>query len=180
MFKSEYILTEICHAISLQKAEQKSWRHNENIEKAIVFNTNLTSERVIVYRSENSTLQSMIVWISDVKAKDKRRFTLMTTTILRWYFQNKTFQNDDKIEKTKKKDLIYVFKIKITSLFISFYELRYLLINDIMRSIFKWQQSVIKRKALTTTVERRIRYSIFITRHFTQKKSFEQQTHVSN
>jgi hypothetical protein len=104
----------------------------------------------------------------------------MTTTISRWYFQKKTFQNDDKIEKTRKKKLIYVFKAKITSLFISFYELLYLLINDIMRSIFKWQQNAIKQKVLTTTVERRIRYSISITRHFTQTKSFEQQIHVSN
>jgi hypothetical protein len=94
--------------------------------------------------------------------------------------RKKTFQNDDKTEKTKKKDLIYVFKAKITSLFISLYELRYLLISDIMRSISKWQQSVIKQKLLTTTIERRIRYSIFITRHFTQTQSFEQQIHVSN
>jgi hypothetical protein len=96
------------------------------------------------------------------------------------FSRKKTFQNDDKIEKTKEKDLIYVFKIKITFLFISLYELRYLLINDIMRLIFKWQQSAIKQKALTATAERRIRYSIFITRHSTQTKSFEQQIHVSN
>ncbi len=42
-----------------------------------------------------------------------------------------------KLKKQKKKDLIYLFKIKISFLFISFYELLYLLINDIMRSIFK-------------------------------------------
>jgi hypothetical protein len=113
----------------------------------------------------------MIVWVNNVKMKDWRRFTFITTTILRWYFQEKTFQNDDKTEKTRKKDLIYAFKVKITSLFILFYELRYLLINDIIQSIFKWQQSVIKQKVLTTTTECRIRYSIFITRHFTQTKN---------
>ncbi len=54
------------------------------------------------------------------------------------------------------------------------------MINEIKRSKFKLKQSVIKQKALTTTIEHRIRYSIFITRHSTQTKSFEQQTHVSN
>jgi hypothetical protein len=114
-----------------------SKRHNANIEKAFVFDMNQIANYVLVYCIKDNKFQSIIVWINDVKMKDWRRFTFMITTILRWYFQKKTFQNDDKIEKTKKKDLIYVFKIKITFLFISFYELRYLLINDIIRSIFK-------------------------------------------
>ncbi len=158
-----------------------SERHSANIERASVSDMNQIANCVLAYCIEDNKLQSMIVWISDVKAKDWRRSTFMTTTILRWYFQKKkTFQNNDKTEKTSEKDLIYVSKTKITSLFISLYELRYLLINDIMRSISRWQQSVIKQKTLTATAERRIRYSISITRHFTQTKSFEQQTHVSN
>jgi hypothetical protein len=36
------------------------------------------------------------------------------------------------IEKIKRTRSFYVFKIKITFLFTSFYELRYLLINDII------------------------------------------------
>jgi hypothetical protein len=102
MFKSEYILTKIWSCNKFTKSRTKvmtysqnriffSWRHNENIEKAIVFDTNSTSERVIAYCSEDNTLQSMIVWVNDVKTKDWRRFTLMTTIILRWYFQKKNF-----------------------------------------------------------------------------------------
>jgi hypothetical protein len=46
---------------------------------------------------------------------------------------------NDKMKKKKRKKTrsFYVFKVKITFLFTSFYELRYLRFNDIMRSIFK-------------------------------------------
>jgi hypothetical protein len=71
-------------------------------------------------------------------------------------------------KETKKTRFFYVVKVKITSLFTSRYELRYLLINDIMQLIFKWQQKIIKQKVLTNTIVRRIRYSIFITRFSAQ------------
>ncbi len=143
-----------------------SVHYSEDIERAIVFDTNSTLKRIIAYCSENSTLQSMTVWINDVKAKDWRQFTLMTTTILRWYFQKKTFQNDDKTEKTKDEDLIYVYFTYATLFTFT------LQISDIKRSISKLRQSVVKQKVLIKNFTRRIRYSIFITRHSTQTKIF--------
>jgi hypothetical protein len=192
MFKSEYILTEIWQTISWRNAEQKSWRTHRiawfvqnDTARASKERLFLTWIRLqIVYLLIASKTANFSQWLSEL-ATLKRK---IDDDLHSWQQQScsdilrkkKTFQNDDKTEKTKKKDLIYVFKAKITFLFISFYELRYLLINDIMRSISRWQQSAIKQKALTATAERRIRYSIFITRHSTQTKSFEQQTHVSN
>jgi hypothetical protein len=114
VFKSEYILIKIWSCNKLTKSKTKimtysknrilfSWRHNEDIKKAIVFDTNSTSKRVFAYCSKDSTFQSMIVWINDVKAKDWRRFSFMTTTILRWYFQNKTFRMMIKLKRRTKK-----------------------------------------------------------------------------
>jgi hypothetical protein len=76
--------------------------------------------------------------------------------------------------------LTTMFKVKITSLFTSFYELRYLLINDIIRSIFKWQQNAIKQKVLINTAIRWIKYLIFITRFFYTNKIFRTTKNSSN
>jgi hypothetical protein len=114
--------------------------------------------------------QITIIWINDVSTLTWRLRTLIVMMIKRWTQNLKWWKNEK--EKQKKTRSFYVFKIKITSLFISFYELRYLLISDIIRLIFKWQQSTIKQKVLIKTTIRRIRFSIFITHLFTQKKSF--------
>ncbi len=48
------------------------------------------------------------------------------------YLRRKFFEIKSMSKKTKKTRFFYVFKIKFTFLFISRYELRYLLINDII------------------------------------------------
>jgi hypothetical protein len=48
------------------------------------------------------------------------------------YFRRKLFEIKSMSEETKETRFFYVFKTKFTSLFISRYELRYLLINDII------------------------------------------------
>jgi hypothetical protein len=80
-----------------------------------------------------------------------------------------------KKKKTKKTRSFYDFKIKIISLFISFYELRYLLINDIMRSISKWQRSTTYQKILKRrlNVEFNIQY---LSRVFLHKQLFFRTT----
>jgi hypothetical protein len=68
-----------------------SKRHSANIERAFVFDMNQIANCVLAYCIKDNKLQSMTVWINDVKAKDWRRSTLMTTTIWRWYSQKKNF-----------------------------------------------------------------------------------------
>ncbi len=66
-----------------------------------------------------------------------RRFTFIVMTIdycVQYLNQNEKWKR----KKTEKTRFFYVVKVKITFLFTSRYELRYLLINDIMRLIFKW------------------------------------------
>jgi hypothetical protein len=91
----------------------------------------------------------------------------------------KKFRMRSNIEKIKKTRFFMSLKLRSHLYLLHFtnYVIYWLMIS--LRSIFKWQQNVIKRKAFITTIIRRIRYSIFITRLFAQttfrttKKFFE-------
>ncbi len=97
------------------------FHYNENIERAIASDTNSTSKRVIVYCSENSKLQSKIIWISDVKAKNRRRFTLIVMMI-KCCAQD---SNQDEVEKKDQRKRVLFMCLKLRSHFCLFHFTNY-------------------------------------------------------
>jgi hypothetical protein len=138
-----------CNKLTKRRAEVLTYsqnrrifseRHSASIKRAFVSDINQIAKCVFAYYIEDSKLLLMI-------ELSQRRHKNRTITSHNHRDNSELLMSklkDDKMKKkTKETSFFYVFKIKITSLFISFYELRYLRINDIMRLIFKWQQSII-------------------------------------
>jgi hypothetical protein len=151
VFKSEYILTKIWQTINWRNAEQKSWRiyriawfsqsDTARASKERLFLTWIRLQIVYLLTALKITnFCQWLNWVNDDTKTKQSRLTIIVIIMNRWWVIWKMIKWK---EKTKKTRFFYVFKIKITSLFTSFYELRYLRFNDIMRSIFKWQQNII-------------------------------------
>jgi hypothetical protein len=98
-----------------------SFHYSEDIERAIAFDTNSTSERVIAYCNEDSTLQSKTIWVNDVKAKVRRRFTLIVM-MKRYCVQ---YLNQDKVEKKNQRKRVLFMCLRLRSHFCLFHFTNY-------------------------------------------------------